>query len=502
MIERFDPATSAHRVILEGAEPGDLRYLFRYGVRIGEPQRRIRRFLAGYPPAKLRTLAGQLVHAYREGFRRNGKPLAGKKTCLVQFPAGMEMITRPLQFELRQMGLEAAVTADGAVTNRQYGFDHRLDQALYINEATCAVIEARMERAAAACAGLLEVCSGVFAVDMFGEAPFAPVRKEERIVPTPEQQPILQRHSSRRDEIFQKFYPRERSSFSMVAIPSPEIGEAFEAIFEDVLDMNMLDSASHEQIQQKLIDALDRAAYVRVRGRDGNQTDLVVALPDLVDPAKQTRFFNCGADINIPVGEVFTSPRLAGTTGLLHVEEAFLAGLRFVDLKLRFEDGYVREYGCGNFPDPEDGRKHVRETLLFPHETLPLGEFAIGTNTLAYAMAHRHRIVPVLPVLLVEKMGPHFAIGDTCFAHDEDRPVYNPDGKEVIARENEKSCRRREAPAEAYTQRHTDITLPFASIGAISVVLPTGGEIDLLREGRFVLAGTEELNGPLEGLSD
>ena len=42
------------------------------------------------------------------------------------------------------------------------------------------------------------------------------------------------------------------------------------------------------------------------------ETDLTVALHPLKDPAKETLFENCVADVNIPVGEVFTSPQLAG----------------------------------------------------------------------------------------------------------------------------------------------------------------------------------------------
>ena len=49
---------------------------------------------------------------------------------------------------------------------------------------------------------------------------------------------------------------------------------------------------------------------------------------------------NCVADVNIPVGEVFTSPVLSGTDGLLHVSQVYLEGLQFRDLKLEFKDGH------------------------------------------------------------------------------------------------------------------------------------------------------------------
>jgi hypothetical protein len=264
----------------------------------------------------------------------------------------------------------------------------------------------------------------------------------------------------------------------------------------------MLEGDRYESIQQRLIDALDQAEYVEIKGQAGNQTDLRVSLCVLRDPAKETRFLNCGADLNIPVGEVFTSPRLGGTSGVLHVKQVHLRGLKFNDLRLTFQDGYAAEYTCSNFGSPEENRRYVYDNLFMPHQALPLGEFAIGTNTLAYVAARRHGIMDVLPILIIEKMGPHFALGDTCFRFAEDKPVYNAlDGKEVIARDNEKSALRRTDPEKAYTSTHIDISLPYEEIGSVTVVRPDGRRLVLLAQGRFVLAGTEELNAPLEELS-
>ena len=78
------------------------------------------------------------------------------------------------------------------------------------------------------------------------------------------------------------------------------------------------------------------------------------------------------------------------------------------------------------------------------HETLPMGEFAIGTNTTAYRMARDFDIADKLPILIAEKTGPHFAVGDTCYSHEEDMVTYNPDGKQIVARENDFSKLRSE----------------------------------------------------------
>ena len=80
-------------------------------------------------------------------------------------------------------------------------------------------------------------------------------------------------------------------------------------------------------ISDALIDALDQAVEVHVKGKGKNKTDLYVAMHEMDDQSKETNFENCLADVNIPVGEVFTSPKLTGTNGVLHVGEVYLNAL-------------------------------------------------------------------------------------------------------------------------------------------------------------------------------
>ena len=56
----------------------------------------------------------------------------------------------------------------------------------------------------------------------------------------------------------------------------------------------------------------------------------------------------------------------------------------------------------------------------------------------------------------------------------EDIPSYNPDGKEIISRDNERSLLRKEDPSKAYTQVHVDITLPYDEIELIEAVTADG----------------------------
>ena len=147
-----------------------------------------------------------------------------------------------------------------------------------------------------------------------------------------------------------------------------------------------------------------------------------------------------------------------------------------------------------NFKTEEENRKYIEDNILHHHPKIPMGEFAIGTNTTAYVAALKYGIADKLPILIAEKMGPHFAVGDTCYSWAEDTPVYNPDKKEIIARDNEISIRRKEDPGEAYFGHHLDITIPYDELGSIEVQCADGRRILIFADGKFVLPGTEELN--------
>ena len=290
----------------------------------------------------------------------------------------------------------------------------------------------------------------------------------------------------------------DERSFTIIAYPVPEIGDKYPEIFDEVIRINTLDAKLYEKVQQTMIDALDQGEYVHVTGRGGNETDIRVQLCSLNDPEKETKFENCVADVNIPVGEVFTSPVLEGTDGVLHVSRVFLDGLEYRDMKITFQDGKITDYTCANFESEAENRRYIYDNVLKNHETLPLGEFAIGTNTTAYVAARKYGIEDKMPILIAEKTGPHFAVGDTCYSWSEDIRVYNPGGKEIIAKDNSVSILRKEDVSKAYFNCHTDITIPYEELEEISVVTKEGKNIILLKNGRFVLPGTEVLNEPLK----
>jgi hypothetical protein len=77
--------------------------------------------------------------------------------------------------------------------------------------------------------------------------------------------------------------------------------------------------------------------------------------------------------------------------------------------------------------------------------------------------------------------------------------VYNPDGKEIVSRDNEISSLRKNDPMKAYFNCHTDVTIPYEELGLLEAVGYDGTGTAIIKEGRFVLPGTEELNKAFEG---
>ena len=167
--------------------------------------------------------------------------------------------------------------------------------------------------------------------------------------------------------IVNEYIHGDERSFTIIAFPVPEIGEKFDEIFDETVKLNTLDYTTYETIQAVIIDTLDKADYVQVKGMNGNRTDLRIQLMKLNNPDKETIFENCVADVNIPVGEVFTTPVLMGTTGKLHVSQVYLNGLKYENLEIDFKDGMIENYTCTNFESEEANKKFIADNILFHH---------------------------------------------------------------------------------------------------------------------------------------
>ncbi len=512
--EMYDPRLDRYVQLVEQADLSDLRYLYGYGEAVSANEIRTAQYMNQLSQEEIDRLAFVYTDGYREGFEIAGIDLSKKKYVNLHYAVGQERMIRAAIRQFRELGLEPIIflpaisrlnqrqNRRNGVTatpvNRQYDYDHRYDEGIYLDSALMERKLEVLEQSYETYRDFMQGYAGPAVVETFGEAPFEPVEKPEAIALTKKQQDLSVEYTAQAGRLVNRYINRETYSFTIIAYPSPEIGDEFEEIFRETTKINTLDKKLYRNIQEVMINELNQAEFVRVQGTGKNRTDMKVMMHIMEHPERETNFENCLADVNIPVGEVFTSPRLTGTEGCLNVSEVYLNDLKFVDLELHFKDGKITDYTCGNFDQEEANIRFVKENLLQNRETLPIGEFAIGTNTTAYVMANRYQIVYKLPILIVEKMGPHFAVGDTCYSYSEENRLYNPDGKEIVAKDNECSILRKEDESKAYFHCHTDITIPYAEIGSIRSVHADGTEVEIMRDGRFVLPGTEELNRPLD----
>lgn len=514
--EQVDATQSFAADLIIGSDLADLRYLYRFGEYISDSELTTAKYLLSLDETTIQKMADVYTEGYRIGFVNTGKDLSKKKTVNIRYVLGFERVVKKAIENFDKMGLKPVIYRSGvsmltkrqhlkigyygAIANKQYEYDHRNDQALFLDKK---FVERKLEVIATTYEHLKEE-AGAFAgpacIEMFGEVPFVPEQKETALKLSEKQQELSVFFDGRQSRLTNTYIPGDERSFTIIAYPVPEIGEDYEEIFQEIIRINTLDAGLYEQVQQTLIDALDRGESVHICGENGNRTDLTVQLHTLSDPEKETIFENCVADVNIPVGEVFTSPVLEGTNGVLHVSKVYLNELQYKDLEITFSNGMVADYRCSNFERELENKEYIRDNVLYRHDTLALGEFAIGTNTTAYQAAKKYGIEDKMPILIAEKMGPHFAVGDTCYSWCEDIAVYNPNGKEIIARDNSVSIQRKEDLGKAYYHCHTDITIPYEELGKIEVNKKDGGHILLLEHGRFVLPGTEILNEPLKNI--
>ncbi len=311
----LDPSRDRLVNIVMESDLQDDRYLYYYGEHITDNEIRTAHYMRSLPQETVARMAQTFTEGYRQGFIAAGIDLSKKETVGIRYNIGFERVIRESVRLFEKMGLvpvifkQSNTRAVGVCTtpaNKQYMYDHRFDDALYLNKALIKEKLAHVEKAFEAHRELAGKFAGPALMEVFGEKLFVPQKKPESLSYTPEQQKLSVGYRRDYALIQSRYIKEEERSFTIIAFPIPEIGDDFEHIFKETIKLNTLDMELYRKIHQALIDALDQGDRVRITGRGANQTDLTVKLHELRDPQTETNFENCLADVNIPVGEVFT----------------------------------------------------------------------------------------------------------------------------------------------------------------------------------------------------
>ena len=295
------------------ADLKDLSYLYRYGEYITENELGVAAYLNTLSEEDIASMAHTYTEGYRIGFVHAGIDLSKKKTVEIRYPIGFERMVRAAVRQFENMGLKPTMFryAQHAISRRQVArigyvatpanpqfiYDHRTDDALFLDDDFVSrklrMTQMAYEKVKEAAA----VYAGPACIDTFGETTFVPVSKPESLTYTPHQQKLLTRMQNEVSQITNRYIRGDQRSFTIIAYPVPEIGKDFEKIFAETVRVNTLDYKIYETIQQTIIDTLDKGDRVHVVGQNGNHTDLYVNLWKLKNPAKETIFENCVADV-------------------------------------------------------------------------------------------------------------------------------------------------------------------------------------------------------------
>ena len=368
--DQIDPERGCFIVnMIMNEDLSDLRYLYRMGEYVGVNERETAAYLNSLSQEKIDKMADTFSEGYRIGFVNTGKDLSKKSVVNIYYAMGFERIVKKAIENFAKMGLKPSIfrTSHSVITrgrnsqigffnisgNKQYVYDHRDDIGLVMDkqyvERKLEVMRTTYEQNKEIAAGY----AGPAVIDIFGEKTFVPQAKPEAVKLSEKQEELLVAMNGRAGRLTNEYLPGDERSFTIISWPVPEIGEQYHEIFDETIKINTLDYKLYQKVQQTMIDALDKGEYVKVTGSGENQTDLKVMLHPLADPAKETIFENCVADVNIPVGEVFTSPVLEGTEGTLFVSKVFLHGLPYYNLKISFKEGKITREELTKVEDKE-----------------------------------------------------------------------------------------------------------------------------------------------------
>ena len=370
LCEQFDTDFSFATDIIMKEDLNDLRYLYKYGEYISDCEIEMAKHLNSLSQEEIDSMARTYTEGYKQGFKAAGIDLSKKSFVNIRYRVGFERMVRAAIVQFKEMGLEPVIYRVGYIAsqrgvnkigyystspNNQYDYDHRFDKAVFTDKAMLDKFLVNSRVIYEKYVDILDKYAGPACIEVFGEKTFLPKSKDVANSYNEKQEKLFLEYQTQSAILSNEYLKRNEISFTIIAYPVPDIGEQFNEIFNETVNVNTLDMELYRRIQQTIIDCLDKGDYVTIKGMKGNKTDLKVNLFELSNPDKETIFENCLADVNIPVGEVFTSPVLKGTEGTLHVSEVFLNELKYIDLELQFKDGIVVDYRCGNFDNEEDG---------------------------------------------------------------------------------------------------------------------------------------------------
>ena len=208
--------------IVTKSDLSDVRYLYQYGEHVGENEIKMAKYLNSLTQEKIDLLAHVYTEGYRRGFENAGKDLSMKETVDIRYNLGFERIVKSAIAEFEKMGLKPVIYPGGYQTtmpNKQYWFDHKFDEALYLDKA---FVKRKLEVAEQAYEKRKDIAgkmAGPAVIEIFGENPFEPENKKEAPALTEEQQKLSTRYRTEYLQIVQTYIKGDERSLKKCLMP-------------------------------------------------------------------------------------------------------------------------------------------------------------------------------------------------------------------------------------------------------------------------------------------
>ena len=254
----------AVRIIMD-SDLTDLRYLYQYGEYISVNETGVAEFLNRLSEEQINNMARTYTEGYRIGFINGRKDITKKKSVNIRYNLGFERMVRAAIIQFREMGLEpviyrhathavnkrgtARIGFTGGNPNPQFDYDHRQDQALFMDSDFVQRKLRSMQNAYETYKNQAAVHGGPACIETFGEEPFSPVTTPEAWTLTEAQQKLQVELDNESGQIVNRYIKGDERSFTIIAYPVPEIGANFPEIFAEIVKINTLDYKLYERIQ-------------------------------------------------------------------------------------------------------------------------------------------------------------------------------------------------------------------------------------------------------------
>lgn len=274
-------------------------YLYYYGENITDNHIKIVDYFNSINDDKLTSMAKCVIDSFLRGLEKSSIDVSKKDYTLLFYPIGFEKLVKKISYILDGK-LKVAFRIFESKFDKQLSYNHRYDYNFYLNKEYINNYLSYFKEELVKNVETYSRYAGPIYIETFGENRFIPQNGDE-VFEKDKELATLNSSFDTDFTILYEEYVRKNTSFTIISYPCPEIGKDFESIFDETIKLNTLDNAKYKKIHQSIIDVLDTAKKVHITGRNGNKTDLTVALSDLTDAKSQTLFENCCADVNVPV---------------------------------------------------------------------------------------------------------------------------------------------------------------------------------------------------------